>query len=172
MAKRTAASGGFSVIEGVIVLVILGTIAAVAIPRMTRAGQSAAENTLAGDMAVWRNALELYQRDHNGVYPKNSATLADQLMLYTDAAGEVSPNKDGSHIFGPYLRSVPPLPVSDPDDGASVPIGSTRIGPILIGGAPTRFIPNGYGWLYDGAGNVYPNTGSLTDFSGKLYNSY
>lgn len=172
MGKRTAGYGGFSIIEFVIVLVIMGTIAAVAIPRMSRAGQSAAENQLAGDMAVWRNALDLYQRDHNGSYPKNSVTLADQLTQYTDAAGDVSPTKDGSHIFGPYLRGVPPLPVSDPDDGAAVPLGSTRIGPVLIGGAPTRFVPNGYGWLYDGAGNVYPNTGSLTDFSGKLYNSY
>lgn len=172
MPNRRAASSGFSVIEGVIVLVILGTIAAIAVPRMSRAGQNAAENTLAGDMAVWRNALDLYQRDHNGSYPKDSTTLPAQLTQYTDLAGEVSTAKDGTHIFGPYLRSVPPLPVTDPEDGAAVPQGSSTIGPVLIGGAPTRFVPNGYGWLYDGAGNVYPNTGSLTDISGKLYNAY
>lgn len=172
MPNRRAVSGGFSVIEAVIVLVILGTIAAIAIPRMSHAGQSAAETSLAGDMAVWRNALDLYQRDHNGSYPKDSTSLAAQLTQYTDLAGEVSPSKDGSHVFGPYLRSVPPLPVTDPEDGAAVPHGSTTIGPALIGGAPTRFVPNGYGWLYDGAGNVYPNTGSLTDITGKLYNCY
>lgn len=172
MAKRSIRSEGFSLIEGVIVLVILGTIAAVAIPRMGHAGQNAAETALAGDMAVWRNALDLYQRDHNGSYPKDSNTLADQLTQFTDLAGEVSPFKDGRHILGPYLRSVPALPLTDLDDGAAVPNGSTTIGPTPPGGAPTRFVPYGYGWLYDGAGNVYPNTGSLTDISGKLYNNY
>jgi type II secretory pathway pseudopilin PulG len=172
MASRKAACGGFSLIEGVIVLVILGTISAVAIPRMSQAGQNAAEATLAGDMAVWRNALDLYQRDHNGSYPKDSSTLAAQLTQFTDASGEVCSFKDGRHPFGPYLRSVPPLPLTDPDDGAAIPSGSTSIGSSPTGGAPTRFIPNGYAWLYDGAGNVYPNTGSLTDVTGKLYNSY
>lgn len=172
MARRRVASDGFSLIECVIVLVILGTIAAVAIPRMSRAGQNAAEVALAGDMAVWRNALDLYQRDHNGSYPKDSSTLAGQLTQYTDASGDVSPFKDGRHIFGPYMRSIPALPVTDPDDGAAVPNGSTSIGPAPVGGAPTRFASNGHGWLYDGAGNLYPNTGSLTDISGKLYNNY
>lgn len=172
MANRRHAPTGFSAIEGIIVLVILGTIAAIAIPRMSHAGQNATESTLAGDMAVWRNALDLYQRDHNGAYPKDSMTLAAQLTQYTDISGDTAGSRDATHVLGRYLRSVPPLPVADPHDSSAVPCGSTSIGPTLIGGAPTGPVANGYGWLYDGAGNVYPNTGSLTDISGKLYTSY
>jgi type II secretory pathway pseudopilin PulG len=172
MANRRTARTGFSVIEAIIILVILGTIAAIAIPRMSHAGQNASENALAGDMAVWRNALDLYQRDHGGSYPKDSTTLAAQLTQYTDITGETATTRDATHVLGPYLRSVPPLPVADPQDSAAVPHGSATIGPTLIGGAPTLPVPNGCGWLYDGAGNVYPNTGSLTDIIGRLYNAY
>lgn len=163
---------GFSLIEVVIVVVILGIIAAIAIPRMSHAGQTAAENSLAGDMAVWRNALDLYQTLHGGAYPKDSTTIVDQLTLYTDATGATSPTKDSRFSFGPCLRSVPALPMIAPDDGVAVFKGSTKVGPTLIGGAPSTLVPGGYGWVYDGAGNIYPNTGSLTDASGKLYNSY
>lgn len=172
MRHRMSDFGGFSLIEIVIVVVILGTIAAITIPRITHAGQNPEEKTLAGDMAVWRNALDLYQADHHGIYPKDSATLAAQLAGYTDAAGEVSATKDPDHPFGPYLRAVPPLPMFDPTGGMPVARGSASVGPTLLGGAPTTVVPSGYGWLYDGAGHVYPNTGALTDVAGRLYNSY
>lgn len=172
MRHRFSDFGGFSLIEVVIVVVILGTIGAIALPRMSHAGQNADEKALAGDMAVWRNALDLYQADHGGAYPKDNTTLAAQLTGYTDASGEVSSTKDAAHPFGPYLRGIPPLPGFDGIAGADIPRDSITVGSTLLGGAPTRVVPDGSGWLYDGAGHVYPNTGSLTDLAGKLYNSY
>ncbi|HEY2586595.1 MAG TPA: type II secretion system protein [Tepidisphaeraceae bacterium] len=172
MRHRFSEFAGFSLIEVVIVVVILGTIGAIALPRLSHAGQSADEKALAGDMAVWRNALDLYQGDHGGAFPKDSTTVAAQLTGYTDANGEVSATKDAVHPFGPYLRTISPLPAFEGIAGAEIPRASTTIGATLLGGAPTRVLPNGYGWLYDGAGHVYPNTGPLTDLAGKLYNSY
>ena len=172
MAGRIEARRAFSLIEVIIVVVILGMIAAIAIPRMSHANQTAAENSLAGDLAVWRAALDLYQSQHGGAYPKNSATLVLQLTQYTDASGETSPTRDDRCIYGPCLRTVPSLPEVESSSSLAVPSGSTTVGPTLIGGAPSTIVPGGYGWLYDGAGNIYPNTGVLTDPTGKLYNSY
>lgn len=172
MRHRFSEFGGFSLIELVIVVVILGTIGAIALPRLSHAGQSDDEKTLAGDMALWRNALDLYQADHNGAFPKDSTTLAAQLTGYTDANGETSPTKDALHPFGPYLRAIPPLPAFEGIAGADVARGSSAVGPTLLGGAPIRVAGDSFGWLYDGAGHVYPNTGPLVDLGGKLYNSY
>ena len=169
-AKRNAS--GFSLIELVIVVVIIGIIAAIAIPRMSRGSQGASDNALAGDMAVWRSALDLYQTEHNGAYPKDNTTIVNQLTQYTDDSGTTSTTKDATHIYGPYMRTVPPLPVSDPTGTQQTSKGSVTIGPTATGGAPSTIVSGGYGWLYDGAGNLYPNTGSIADVTGKLYSSY
>ena len=162
----------FSLIELVIAVVMVGIIAAIAIPRMSRGAQTASENTLSADMGVWRSALDLYQREHGGAYPKDQTTLAAQLTQCTDAHGDVSNSKDATHVYGPYMPMVPGLPVGDPGDNLAVPRGSATIGRAAPGGAPSTLVEGGYGWLYDGSGNVYPNTGSIIDSSGKLYSSY
>ena len=164
---------GFSLIELVIVVVIIGIIAAIAIPRMSRGSQGAAENALSGDMAVWRSALDLYQTEHQGAYPKDNTTIVAQLTQYTDVSGNTVAAKDATHLYGPYMRAIPPLPVTDPTNTQTVPKGSNTIGTAAAGGTPPATITAGnFGWLYDGAGNIYPNTGNVTDAAGKAYNQY
>jgi general secretion pathway protein G len=60
---------GFSLIEMVIVILILGIIAAVAAPRMFDTATTAEENTTRQQLAVLRNAIEMY-RARSGVYPQ------------------------------------------------------------------------------------------------------
>jgi len=59
---------GFSLIEMVIVILILGIIAAVAAPRMFDTATTAEENTTRQQLAVLRNAIEMY-RARSGSYP-------------------------------------------------------------------------------------------------------
>lgn len=164
MGKRITRRRGFSLIELVIVVVIIGIIAAIAIPRMSRGSAGAADSALAGDMAEWRQAVDHYQAEH-GNYP-DPANIANQLTQYTDGSGGTNASPDQTHIYGPYLRVVPPLPVGSEK-------GSSNISPEASGaGAPAAVVPGGFGWVYDPAGSVYPNTGALTDTSGKAYTSY
>lgn len=100
----------FSLIELVIVVVILGIIAAIAIPRMSRGATGAADSALSSNLAVLRNAIDLFQAEHAGVFP-DDATIVAQLTQYTDELGATSATKTTTHIYGPYLRSVPALPV-------------------------------------------------------------
>ncbi|MCC9601501.1 prepilin-type N-terminal cleavage/methylation domain-containing protein [Stieleria sp. JC731] len=64
--KRNA----FTLIEMVIVILILGIIAAVAAPRMFTTAEQAEINTTRQQLAVLRNAIEMY-RAQNGAYPAN-----------------------------------------------------------------------------------------------------
>jgi general secretion pathway protein G len=150
---------GFSLIELVIVVVIIGIIAAIAIPRMSRGAAGAGDAALSSNLAVLRSAIDLYHTEHGGQdssYP-SAANIAAQLMGYTDESGAVAP-KDSTHIYGPYLRSIPPLPV-----GAKK--GSTGIA--AADGA-------GVGWIYTAAtGTIVSNTtGAEVDVRGKAYNTY
>ena len=146
----------FSMIELVIVVVIIGIIAAIAIPRMSRGATGATESTLSANLRVMRNAIDLFQTEHDGVFP-STTDVTNQLTTYSNAAGTSSPTKIAAFIFGTYLHSVPPLPV-----GAKK--GSTGIA--AIDGV-------GVGWIYDGAGNIISNTTALeVDSQGKKYNQY
>src|SRR5437899_6643990 len=103
--------GAFSLIELVIVVVIIGIIAAIAVPRMSRGAAGAGDSALAGDLATLRNAIDLFQTEHGGTYPTDPTTIANQLMQFTDDAGAPQAAKDATHIYGPYIRVIPTLPV-------------------------------------------------------------
>lgn len=70
---KTTRRGGFSLIEMVIVILILGIIAAVAAPKMFDTAKTAEQNSTRQQLAVLRNAIEM-ARIRDGVYP-----AADQL---------------------------------------------------------------------------------------------
>lgn len=147
---------GFSLIELVIVVVIIGIIGAIAIPRMSRGATGAADSALSGNLAVLRNAIDLYQTEHGGEYP-SAAEIVDQLTTYTDDTGADSATKDSTHIFGPYLRSVPSLPVGAKKGAAGIAAAD---------GA-------GIGWIYTAAtGEIRANTTTEEDARGKLYSAY
>ena len=158
MVSRTTKSGkAFSLLELVIVVVIIAIIAGIAIPRLSRGTAGAADSALSGDLAVLRNAIDLYGAEHNGTFP-TAANIVSQLTQYTDATGDAQPTKDATHIYGPYIRQVPALPV-----GAKK--GCTGIA--LIDGA-------GVGWIYtESPGDIHANClDTEVDASGKKYNTY
>lgn len=146
---------GFSLIELVVVVVILGVIAAIAIPRMSRGAAGAADSGLASDLAVLRNAIEMYRAEHGGAYP-GAATIADQLTMYTNAAGATSATKTGAYIYGPYIAAVPALKV-----------GANR-GNTDIAAADAA----GVGWIYNATTGTIVANASESDESGVAYSSY
>ena len=99
----------FSMIELVIVVVIIGIIGAIAIPRMSRGAAGAADSALVADLAVLRNAIDLYEAEHGGDYPA-LATFEAQLTQFTSAVGATSATKDATHIYGPYMQQAPTNP--------------------------------------------------------------
>ena len=110
--RRWVKKAGFSLLEVVIVVAIIAILAAIGIPRMSRGSKGANDSALKGDLAVLRNAIDLYAAEHGGTYPAGD-TVENQLTQYSDAAGATSASKTTTHIYGPYLRSLPALPVGD-----------------------------------------------------------
>ncbi len=154
---RRTSGWGFSLLEVVIVVAIIAILAAIGVPRMSRGARGATDSALSGDLAVLRNAIDLYSTEHTGAYPE-AAKINEQLTQYTDASGGTQTTKDGTHLYGPYLRSVPPLPVGD-----------NRKGQKKIAVADS----NDVGWIYTySTGDIRANTTTEKDESGKLYSAY
>ena len=150
-------SGGFSLIELVIVVVIIAIIGAIAIPKMSRGAAGAGDAALSQDLAVLRSALDLFATENGGAYPAAGSVVA-ALTTYSDGAGNINPSKTTTYIYGPYLRSVPALPV-----------GTLRKGQSGIAAADAATI----GWLYTAAtGTITANTTTEADATGKLYLNY
>lgn len=77
---------GFSLIELVVVILILGVIAAVAAPRMFDTADDAANHSTRQSLAVIRNAIEIY-RVKNQAYPPigDGTEFQDALRVYLNA---------------------------------------------------------------------------------------
>ena len=151
--KRSSSRGsrsGFSLIELVIVVVIIGIIAAIAVPRMSRGSQGASDGALAANLTVLRNAIDLYQTEHQA-YPATGALntsndFIKQLTQFTDNSGAAVATKDSTHPYGPYLRKIPQLPVGTNKGSATIKIAAAD-------NEATGLTTDG--WIY------YPNTGEI-----------
>ena len=131
---------GFSLIELVIVVVIMGVIAAIAIPRLSRGARTAGGSALKGDLAALRNAIELYAAEHDGKYP-TATNIVNQLTQFSNLAGtafDTSKDIANGEIYGPYLKEIPPLPVGANKGDATIDVASI---------APTGVTSNG--WWYN-----------------------
>ncbi len=154
--NRRTRPRAFSLVELVIVIVIIGVIAAIAVPRISRGARGAVDSAMRANLAVLRNSLELYATEHFSVYP-TVLKFTEQMTTYTNDTGADVPVKDTTHIFGPYLKKVPPLPVG-PEKGSTTVAAAAG---------------SGVGWVYnETTGDITPNTGTLKDEADVLYTDY
>jgi general secretion pathway protein G len=72
--KRRA---GFTLIELVVIIMILGILAGVAAPKLLKTSGNATDNGLKQSLAIVRDAIELYSADNGGTLPGCTGTGAD-----------------------------------------------------------------------------------------------
>ncbi len=133
---RRARKSGFTLVEILIVVIILGILAAIVIPQFTNASTSAKTNSVISQLQTLRSQIQLYKLQHNDTYPDLTTAQWSGLMSKTDISGAVS----ASGAYGPYLESLPRNPLN----------GNSKV--ILSNGT----LDAATGWLYN------PSTGDVT----------
>jgi len=100
------AKSGFTLVEILIVVVILGILAAIVIPQFTDASTEAKTSSLCSNLQTIRSQIELYKIQHND-NPPSLNNFERQMTEQTDEGGNV-----GQGNLGPYLREIPVEPFS------------------------------------------------------------
>jgi len=96
----------FTLVEVLIVVIVLGILAAIVVPQFSSASQDATMSALQTTLQTMRAQLELYKLQHNGTYP-TLANFTAQMTGQTNAAGAAGTD------FGPYILAVPVNPFTN-----------------------------------------------------------
>ena len=100
------AKSGFTLVEILIVVCILGILAAIVIPQFTEASTEAKLSSLCTDLHTLRSQIELYKIQHNGFQP-SFVNFVAQMTTYSDISGNTAAAKSVVFYYGPYMRKVP-----------------------------------------------------------------
>jgi len=107
---------GFTLVELIIVVTILGIMAAIVIPTFQGNVATARESASKTNLMTIRTQIELYKLQHNGIPPgyedgigTDIATLIFQFTGTTTVTGITSASTVPSDpfLYGPYLKKIP-----------------------------------------------------------------
>jgi general secretion pathway protein G len=97
-------NSAFTLVEILIVVIILGILAAIVIPQFTQASNDARTNALLSDLQTVRSQIQLYKVQHLDNFPP--AAIGTMLTSRSNQAGTTGTD---ANLFplGPYLQKFP-----------------------------------------------------------------
>jgi prepilin-type N-terminal cleavage/methylation domain-containing protein len=147
--KRLKAKG-FTLIELMIVVAIIGILAAIAIPRFAQMLEKSREGATKGNLGSLKSAASIYYGDQQGIWPTTLQSFS-------------------GYAFSRYLDNISPIKVTGAFvAGATSPAGNL-VSMTTMSSVPTL---SKTGWLYDSNfGSVYVNS-TVKDSKSLPYSFY
>jgi len=104
---------GFTLVEILIVVIILGILAAIVIPQFTNASMTARNNSVQGTLQTIRSQIELFKIQHNDIPPQSTGMAAWGNMLLTSSTTETTVAAPSGTNWGPYFQNAPVNPFNN-----------------------------------------------------------
>ncbi|MFI5380232.1 MAG: type II secretion system protein [Tepidisphaerales bacterium] len=167
--RDRGAPRAFTTIELLIVITILGILAAIVVPRFSDASPATRENALKDDLRYLRTQVVVFKAQHRDVAPgyPNGNVLAvpsasDFISQMTGRTDElVRVGTAPACNLGPYLPRIPPNPVNGRDTIM-----------VVANGTSLPAADNSTGWIYQPQTlEVVPNCTGV-DSEGRRYADY
>jgi prepilin-type N-terminal cleavage/methylation domain-containing protein len=144
---------GFTLIELMIVVAIIGILAAVAIPKFADMLEKAREGATKGNVGAIKSAISIFYGDQGGTWP----TSIDPTVA--------------NNPFSKYMDRIPAVKVTHSFSGSTSTLSGTSSVITSTTAAPTLSITTD-GWIYNTtSGDIWVNN-NQTDTRGTAYSSY
>ena len=144
---RRSARKGFTLIEILIVVIILGILAAIVIPQFSSASTQARTSALQSTVQTLRSQIALYKLQHGDTLPDLTASGGNNWSLLTTTS-----TYNGATV-GPYMQAIPTNSLSN--------------GYLVTNGTSSGGFKVGFDYVYDfasgiGSGNIWGQTQNTT----------
>jgi general secretion pathway protein G len=100
---------GFTLVEILIVVIILGILAAIVIPQFTNASNDARNNSVQSSLQTVRSQIELFKTQHADT-PPVAAGMWSIMTGKSNVTNTQTPVATGT--YGPYLQTAPVNPLN------------------------------------------------------------
>jgi prepilin-type N-terminal cleavage/methylation domain-containing protein len=164
---------GFTLVELMIVVTILGILAAIVIPEFQGHAAESRESAVKSSLHTVRCQIELYKMQHNNLNPGYYNTtstavpsmLANQFIGTSRLTGLAVPSKTPAdpYLYGPYLMQMPVNPFNNLNTVTIVTDGTTDFSAVANDTS---------GWLYEKTTGTFKVNYSGTDSNGVAYVDY
>jgi prepilin-type N-terminal cleavage/methylation domain-containing protein len=151
LSNREHKDGGFTLIELMIVVAIIGILAALALPKFAQLVEKSREASTRASMNTLRSSIAIYYGDNDGHYPEALETVAANSMSR-------------------YLDVIPPVKATH--SGIGVGTSESPSGTTVLYSTDDNINATGGGWRYSmKSGEIFINS-SATDSKGLPYSTY